>query len=79
MNGNRLIITFHLQVDTYVGPILSQFSMCYNASHGANPFIGWRPFIFHGISFRPFKAVNFRINSGYIMGGMYTTYLEYRF
>ena len=25
----------------YVGPILGQFSMCYNASHGANPFIGW--------------------------------------
>ena len=63
----------------YVGPILGQFSRCYNASHGANPFIGWCPFVFHGISFKPFKAINFRINSGYILGGMYTTYLEYRF
>ena len=30
----------------YVGPILGAFSSYYNASHGANPFVGWRLLFF---------------------------------
>ncbi len=79
---NKTWYSFDKKVDiiggySYVGPILNAFSTCYNASHGANPFTGWRPFVFHGVSIKVVSEL--RLNIGYLLGGMGIVFFEYRF